>query len=158
AARTLLFSCSIGTIIEWYDFFVFASAAALVFDRAFFPRADPRIGVLLALSTYAVGFVTRPVGGIVFGVIGDRFGRKRAFVGGLVLMGRAAVGVGLVPDCGTIGVAAPALLVFLRLIQGLAVGGEVGGALLLVAETLPAERRAYWTAWPMIGGAAGNLL
>ncbi|MGH7615869.1 MAG: MFS transporter, partial [Gemmatimonadaceae bacterium] len=77
AARTLLFSSSIGTIVEWYDFFVFASAAALLFDREFFPRADPRVGVLLALSTYAVGFVTRPVGGVVFGVLGDRFGRKR---------------------------------------------------------------------------------
>ena len=158
AARRLLFSSSIGTIIEWYDFFVFASAAALVFDRAFFPRADPRIGVLLALSTYAVGFVTRPVGGIVFGVLGDRYGRKRALVWSLMLMGLATVGVGLVPGYATIGVAAPALLVLLRLTQGLAVGGEVGGALLLVAETLPAERRAYWTAWPMIGGPAGNLL
>jgi MFS family permease len=158
ATRTLLFSASIGTIIEWYDFFVFASAAALVFDRAFFPEADPRIGVLLALSTYAVGFVTRPVGGIVFGVIGDRYGRKRALVGSLMLMGLATVGVGLVPDYATIGVAAPTLLVALRLLQGLAVGGEVGGALLLVAETVPAAERAYWTAWPMIGGPAGNLL
>jgi MFS family permease len=157
AARTLLFSSSIGTIIEWYDFFVFASAAVLVFDRAFFPRADPRIGVLLALSTYAVGFVTRPLGGIVFGVLGDRYGRKRVLVWSLMLMGLATVGVGLVPDYETIGVAAPALLVLLRLIQGLAVGGEVGGALLLVAETLPAERRAYFTGWPMIGGPAGNL-
>ena len=158
AGRTLLFSSSIGTIIEWYDFFVFASAAALVFDHAFFPRADPRMGVLLALSTYAVGFVTRPLGGIVFGVVGDRFGRKRALVWSLTLMGLATVGVGLVPDYSVIGVAAPTLLVLLRLTQGLAVGGEVGGALLLVAETLPAERRAYWTAWPMIGGPAGNLL
>ncbi len=147
-----------GSIIEWYDFFVFASAAALVFDRAFFPRADPRIGVLLALSTYAVGFVTRPLGGIVFGVLGDRFGRKRALVWSLMLMGVATIGVGLVPGYATIGVAAPTLLVLLRLVQGLAVGGEVGGALLLVAETMPADRRASWTAWPMIGGPAGNLL
>jgi MFS family permease len=158
SSRTLLVSSSIGSIVEWYDFFVFASAAALVFDRAFFPRADPRIGILLSLSTYAVGFVTRPLGGIVFGVLGDRFGRKRVLVWSLMLMGFATVGIGLVPDYATIGVAAPALLVFLRLVQGLAVGGEVGGALLLVAETMPAERRAYWTAWPMIGGPAGNLL
>jgi MFS family permease len=157
-ARTLLVSSSIGSIIEWYDFFVFASAAALVFDRAFFPRADPRIALLLALSTYAVGFVTRPLGGIVFGVLGDRFGRKRVLVWSLLLMGVATVGVGLVPDYATIGVAAPTLLVLLRLLQGLAVGGEVGGALLLVAETMPAKRRGYWTAWPMIGGPAGNLL
>ncbi|MGH9885427.1 MAG: MFS transporter [bacterium] len=158
AVRTLLFSSSIGTIIEWYDFFVFASAAALVFDRAFFPRVDPLTGVLYSLMTYAVGFVTRPVGGVVFGVIGDRYGRKRALVWSLVLMGAATVGIGLVPGYATIGLLAPALLVALRLMQGLAVGGEVGGALLLVAESLPAERRGFWTAWPMIGGAAGNLL
>jgi MFS family permease len=156
--RALLFSSSVGTIIEWYDFFVFASAAALVFDRAFFPRADPLTGVLLSLMTYAIGFVTRPLGGILFGVLGDRYGRKRALVWSLMLMGLATVAVGLVPGYATIGVAAPALLVVLRLTQGLAVGGEVGGALLLVAESLPAERRGFWTAFPMIGGPAGNLL
>src|SRR4051812_754543 len=156
--RALLFSSSIGTIVEWYDFFVFASAAALVFDRAFFPRVDPRSGVLLALMTYAVGFITRPLGGVVFGVLGDRYGRKRALVWSLALMGFATVGVGLVPGYATIGAAAPALLVLLRLIQGLAVGGEVGGALLLVAESMPAERRGFYTGYPMIGGAAGNLL
>jgi MFS family permease len=157
-SRSLLLSSSIGTIIEWYDFFVFASAAALVFDRTFFPRVDTRSGVLLALMTYAVGFATRPLGGAVFGVLGDRFGRKRALVWSLMLMGVATVGVGLIPDYDTIGIAAPILLVVARLTQGLAVGGEVGGALLLVAETMPAERRGLWTGWPMIGGAAGNLL
>jgi MFS family permease len=158
AERTLLVSSSVGTIVEWYDFFVFASAAALVFDATFFPRVDPLSGVLLALMTYAVGFVTRPLGGVLFGVLGDRYGRKRALVWALVLMGVATVGVGLVPGYATIGPAAPALLVLLRLVQGLAVGGEVGGALLLVCETLSAERRGYWSAWPMIGGAVGNLL
>jgi MFS family permease len=158
ATRTLLFSSSIGTIVEWYDFFVFASAAVLVFDRVFFPESDPTIGVLKSLMAYAVGFVTRPLGGIVFGVIGDRYGRKRALVWSLMLMGLATVGVGLIPSYATIGIGAPILLVTLRLMQGLAVGGEVGGALLLVAESLPKERRAYYTAWPMIGGAAGNLL
>jgi len=158
AARTLLFSSSIGTIVEWYDFFVFASAAVLVFDRAFFPGSDPAIGVLKSLMAYAVGFATRPLGGIVFGILGDRYGRKRALVWSLLLMGLATVGVGLIPTYATIGVGAPILLVTLRLMQGLAVGGEVGGALLLVAESLPKERRAYYTAWPMIGGAVGNLL
>ncbi|MDB4874482.1 MAG: ral substrate transporter [Gemmatimonadetes bacterium] len=158
APRRLLVSSSIGSIVEWYDFFVFASAAALVFDRVFFPGADPRNGVLFALMTYAVGFATRPLGGVVFGVLGDRYGRKRALVWSLLLMGVATMGVGLVPGYAQIGVAAPALLVVLRLIQGLAVGGEVGGALLLVAESLPAARRGFWSAWPMIGGAAGNLL
>jgi MFS family permease len=157
-ARTLLLSSSIGSLIEWYDFFVFASAAALVFDRVFFPRFDPRIGVLLSLSTYAVGFVTRPLGGLVFGVLGDRFGRKRVLVWSLMLMGVATMGIGIVPSFATIGILAPLLLLLLRLIQGFAVGGEVGGALLLVAESLPASRRGYWCAWPMIGGPAGNVL
>jgi len=157
-ARRLLFSSAIGTIVEWYDFFVFASAAALVFDRAFFPEVDPLNGVLLALMTYAIGFITRPLGGFVFGVLGDRYGRKRALVWSLTLMGVATMGVGLVPTYASIGIAAPALLVVLRLVQGLAVGGEVGGALLLVTESLPAKRRGYFAAWPMIGGPAGNLL
>ncbi len=154
----LLFSSSIGTIIEWYDFFIFASAAALVFDRAFFPQVDPRNGVLLALMTYAVGFLTRPLGGVIFGVLGDRYGRKRALVWSLALMGVATMGIGLVPTYDAIGLVAPLLLVLLRLVQGIAVGGEVGGALLLVAESLPAERRGFYAAWPMIGGPAGNLL
>src|SRR5690348_8559162 len=157
-ARSLLISSSIGSLIEWYDFFVFASAAALVFDRVFFPQVDSRSGVLLSLMTYAVGFVTRPLGGMVFGVLGDRHGRKRVLVWSLVLMGIATMGVGLVPGYASIGLAAPLLLVMFRLLQGFAVGGEVGGALLLVAETLPAARRGYWTAWPMIGGPAGNVL
>src|SRR5690348_13661194 len=157
-AGTLLISSSIGSLIEWYDFFVFASAAALVFDRVFFPEVDPRSGVLLSLMTYAVGFLTRPLGGVVFGVLGDRYGRKRVLVWSLVLMGIATMGVGLAPGYARIGLLAPLVLVVLRLLQGFAVGGEVGGALLLVAETLPAARRGYWTAWPMIGGPAGNVL
>jgi MFS family permease len=158
STRALLISSSIGSVIEWYDFFVFASAAALVFDRVFFPSVDPRSGVLLALMAYAVGFVTRPLGGVVFGVLGDRFGRKRVLVWSLMLMGVATMGIGLVPSFATIGVLAPLILVMLRLVQGFAVGGEVGGALLLVAESLPAPRRGFWTAWPMIGGPAGNVL
>lgn len=158
ARRRLLVSCSIGSIVEWYDFFVFASAAALVFDRVFFPAADPRNGVLFSLMTYAVGFVTRPFGGLVFGILGDRYGRKRALVWSLVLMGFATMGVGVVPGYASIGVAAPVLLVLLRLIQGVAVGGEVGGALLLVTESLPANRRGFWAAWPMVGGPAGNVM
>ena len=158
STRTLLISSSIGSLIEWYDFFVFASAAALVFDRVFFPAADPRTGVLLALMTYAVGFATRPLGGVVFGVLGDRYGRKRVLVWSLMLMGVATMGVGLLPGYASIGVFAPLLLVLLRLVQGFAVGGEVGGALLLVTESLPAARRGYWAAWPMIGGPAGNVL
>jgi len=156
--RGLLVASSIGTIVEWYDFFVFASAAALVFDRVFFPKADPRNAVLYSLMTYAVGFATRPLGGLVFGVLGDRYGRKRALVWSLMLMGLATISVGLIPGYAKIGFLAPTLLVILRLLQGLAVGGEIGGALLLVTESLPAERRGFWAAWPMMGGAAGNLL
>src|SRR3954470_22899804 len=118
--RRLLLSSSIGSLIEWYAFFVFASAAVLVFDRAFFPGVDPRNGVLLALMTYAVGFATRPLGGILFGILGDKYGRKRALLWSLMLMGLATMGVGLVPNYATIGVAAPILLVVLRLTQGLA--------------------------------------
>jgi MFS family permease len=156
--RTLLVSSSIGSLVEWYDFFVFSSAAALVFDRVFFPAVDPRSGVLLSLMTYAVGFATRPLGGVVFGVLGDRYGRKRVLVWSLMLMGVATMGVGFVPGYARIGILAPTLLVLLRLVQGFAVGGEVGGALLLVTESLPAPRRGYWAAWPMIGGPAGNVL
>lgn len=157
-ARTLLVSSAIGSVVEWYDFFVFASAAALVFDRVFFPAAAPLTGVLYSLMTYAVGFATRPLGGVLFGVLGDRYGRKRALIWSLMLMGVATMAIGVLPGYATIGVLAPVLLVVLRLVQGLAVGGEVGGALILVAESLPAERRGYWSAWPMIGGPAGNLL
>jgi MFS family permease len=157
AARRLLLSSSIGTVIEWYDFFAFATGAALVFDKIFFPAFAPATGVLLSLMTYGVGFVTRPLGGVLFGIIGDRYGRKPALVLSLLLMGLCTVAVGLVPSYATIGVAAPVLLVFLRLLQGLAVGGEVGGAVLLVAESMSKERRGQWTAWPQIGGPAGNL-
>jgi MFS family permease len=158
AARRLLAASAVGSVVEWYDFFVFASAAALVFDRVFFPRADPRTGVLLSLMTFAVGFVTRPLGGVLFGALGDRYGRKRALVWSLVLMGAATVAVGLLPGYATLGALAPVVLVALRLVQGVAVGGEVGGAVLLVAESLPAARRGYWTAWPQTGGPAGNVL
>jgi MFS family permease len=156
--RRLLVSSAVGTVIEWYDFFAFASAAALVFDRAFFPKAAPLRGVLLALMTYAVGFTSRPIGGVVFGVLGDRYGRKRALVASLLLMGLATVAIGFIPSYARIGAAAPAILVVLRLCQGFAVGGEVGGAVLLVAESLDRERRGRWTAWPQVGGPVGNLL
>ena len=156
--RRLLVSSALGSVVEWYDFFVFASAAALVFDRVFFPAVDPLTGVLYSLMTYAVGFITRPLGGVLFGMLGDRHGRKRALIWSLMLMGGATMAIGLLPGYATVGVLAPALLVVLRLVQGLAVGGEVGGALILVAESAPAGKRAAWCAWPMVGGPAGNLL
>ncbi|WP_069165769.1 MFS transporter [Nocardia altamirensis] len=147
-----------GTTIEFYDFFLYGLAAALVFDKVFFPVDDPLIGVLLALVTYAVGFLARPLGGVVFGHLGDRLGRRRTLSITLMLMGGATVAIGLIPSYATIGVAAPILLVLLRLTQGLALGGEWGGAVLLVAEHGSPARRGFWSSWPQTGGPLGNLL
>ena len=148
----------IGTTIEWYDFFLYGSAAALVFNRLFFPSYDPLTGTLLAFATYALGFVARPVGGIVFGHYGDRIGRKRLLMLSLVLMGVATVLIGLLPTYAQIGVWAPLALIGLRLVQGFAVGGEWGGAVLMAAEHGDAARRGFWASWPQAGVAAGNLL
>ncbi|MBW4717115.1 MFS transporter [Saccharothrix obliqua] len=147
-----------GTTIEFYDFFLYGTAAALVFDKVFFPVGDPLTGVLLALVTYAVGFVARPLGGVLFGHLGDRVGRRRTLSLSLVLMGGATVAIGLVPSYASIGVAAPVLLTSLRLVQGLALGGEWGGAVLLVAEHGSAARRGFWSSWPQTGGPLGNMI
>jgi metabolite-proton symporter len=148
----------IGTTIEWYDFFLYGSAAALVFGHVFFPQSDPITGTLLSFGTYAVGFVARPIGGIVFGHYGDRVGRKKLLMLSLVLMGVATMLIGLLPGYAQIGVWAPVALVFLRLVQGFAVGGEWGGAVLMAAEHGSAARRGFWASWPQAGVAAGNLL
>jgi metabolite-proton symporter len=148
----------VGATIEWYDFFLYGAAAALVFNTLFFPDADPLVGTLLAFGTYALGFLARPIGGIVFGHFGDRIGRKKLLMVSLVLMGLATVGIGLLPTYAQIGVWAPILLVIMRLIQGFAVGGEWGGAVLLVAEYGTAKGRGFWTSWPQVGVPAGNLL
>ncbi|MEG8183395.1 MHS family MFS transporter [Nocardia terpenica] len=147
-----------GTTIEFYDFFLYGLAAALVFDKVFFPGSDALTGVLLAMVTYAVGFAARPLGGVLFGHLGDRLGRRRTLSLSLVVMGAATVAVGLIPGYATIGVAAPILLVVLRLIQGLALGGEWGGAVLLVAEHGSARHRGFWSSWPQTGGPLGNLI
>jgi MFS family permease len=146
----------IGTTIEWYDFFLYGSAAALVFNKLFFPKADPLVGAMLAFATYALGFVARPVGGVVFGHFGDRIGRKRLLMASLVIMGGSTVLIGLLPTYGQVGLLAPVLLILLRLAQGFAVGGEWGGAVLLVAEHGDAKRRGFWTSWPQSGVAAGS--
>ncbi|MGC5022455.1 MFS transporter [Micromonospora sp. DT47] len=148
----------VGTTIEWYDFFVFGSAAALVFNTLFFPKFDPLVGTILAFATYAVGFVARPIGGIVFGHFGDRVGRKRMLVLSLLIMGVATFAIGLLPTYASIGVWAPILLVICRLLQGFAVGGEWGGAVLMVAEHGDPARRGFWASWPQAGVPAGNLL
>ena len=156
--RRVVMASMIGTTIEWYDFFLYGSAAALVFNRLFFPSYDPLTGTLLAFATYALGFVARPVGGIVFGHYGDRIGRKKLLMLSLVLMGVATVLIGLLPTYEQIGIAAPLALILLRLVQGFAVGGEWGGAVLMAAEHGDAARRGFWASWPQAGVAAGSLL
>ena len=156
--RRVVMASLIGTTIEWYDFFLYGSAAALVFNRLFFPSFDPLTGTLLAFATYALGFVARPVGGVVFGHYGDRIGRKRLLMLSLILMGVATVLIGLLPTYHQIGIWAPVALIALRLVQGFAVGGEWGGAVLMAAEHGDAARRGFWASWPQAGVAAGNLL
>jgi metabolite-proton symporter len=156
--RRVVMASLVGTTIEWYDFFLYGSAAALIFNRLFFPEQDPLTGTLLSFGTYALGFVARPVGGIVFGHYGDRIGRKRLLMLSLVLMGVATVLIGLLPTYAQIGVWAPIALILLRLVQGFAVGGEWGGAVLMAAEHGDAARRGFWASWPQAGVAAGSLL
>ncbi|MET9336830.1 MFS transporter [Nonomuraea sp. NPDC003804] len=148
----------IGTTIEWYDFFLYGSAAALVFNTLFFPESDPLTGTLLAFLTYAVGFVARPLGGLVFGHFGDRLGRKTLLVISLLMMGIATFLIGCLPTHAAIGAGAPVLLTALRLVQGFALGGEWGGAVLIVSEHGDSSRRGFWASWPQAGAPGGNLL
>lgn len=156
--RTVVGASLIGTTIEWFDFFIYGVAAALVFNKLFFPAFDPLTGTLIAFSTYALGFFARPLGGIVFGHFGDRIGRKTLLMISLLMMGLSTTAIGLLPTYDQVGPLAPALLILLRLVQGFAVGGEWGGAVLIVAEEAPAETRGFWTSWPQVGAPAGNLL
>ncbi len=148
----------IGTTIEWYDFFLYGTAAALVFNRLFFPTLDPLAGTMASFGTYAVGFFARPVGGIVFGHFGDRMGRKSMLVTTLMLMGTATFLIGLLPTYDTIGVAAPVLLVLLRFVQGFGVGGEWGGAVLMAVEHGHGSRRGWYASWVQAGVPAGLVL
>ena len=148
----------IGTTIEWYDFFLYGSAAALVFNTLFFPDSDPLVGTLLSFLTYAVGFAARPIGGVVFGHFGDKIGRKKLLVLSLMMMGGATFAMGLLPTHATLGVGAPILLTVLRLIQGFALGGEWGGAVLIVSEHGDDKNRGFWASWPQAGAPGGNLL
>jgi len=156
--RQVVLASLIGTTIEWYDFFLYGTAAALVFGKLFFPAKDPLTGLLQAFLTYSLGFVARPIGGVVFGHFGDRIGRKRLLMASLVLMGAASMAMGLLPTYQQIGVAAPVLLAALRFVQGFAVGGEWGGAVLMAGEFGDAARRGSWSGWPQVGVPAGNLL
>jgi metabolite-proton symporter len=148
----------IGTTIEWYDFYIYGTAAALVFNKLFFPKEDPLTGTMIAFGTYALGFIARPIGGAVFGHFGDRIGRKTLLLASLILMGSATFLIGLLPTYAQIGVWAPIMLIGLRMLQGFGVGGEWGGAVLLIAEHAPAKSRGFWTSWAQVGVPAGNLL
>src|SRR5712691_712033 len=148
----------IGTSIEWYDFFLYGTAAALVFNKLFFPTFAPLTGTMAAFATYAVGFAARPIGGIIFGHYGDRLGRKTMLYLTLLIMGLATTAIGLLPTYATIGIWAPILLVAMRLLQGLGIGGEWGGAVLMAIEHAPAHRRGFYGSWPQMGVAIGLLL
>ena len=158
SVRRVIVASLIGTSLEWYDFFIYGTAAALVFNQLFFPSFDPLVGTLLAFATFAVGFVARPVGGVVFGHYGDKLGRKNVLVVTLLLMGIATFVIGLLPTYSTIGVWAPILLVALRFLQGLGLGGEWGGAVLMTLESGEEHRRGLNASWPQVGVPIGLLL
>lgn len=156
--RKVALTALAGTSIEWYDFFLYATAAALVFPSAFFPDSTPTMGLILSFGTFAFGFIARPLGGIIFGHWGDRVGRKKTLVIALVMMGVASTLIGLLPTYATIGIAAPILLSILRFAQGLAIGGQWGGAMLLVTESAPADKRGYYGAFAQAGAPVGVIL
>jgi MFS transporter, MHS family, shikimate and dehydroshikimate transport protein len=156
--NSVVFASCFGTIIEWYDFLIYATAAALVFNQAFFPTIDPLAGTLAALGTYAVGFLARPLGGALFGHFGDRLGRKSMLVVTLFVMGLSTFLIGLLPTYASIGVFAPILLIALRIVQGIGLGGEWGGASLTVLEHAPADKRGLYASFVQIGFPVGLVL
>ena len=147
-----------GTSIEWYDFFLYGAAAALIFPTEFFGEATPSTALILSLLTFAAGFIARPIGGIIFGHYGDRIGRKKTLVIALILMGVSSTLIGLLPTYAMIGVTAPILLTSLRFVQGLAIGGQWGGAMLLVTESAPSDKRGYYGAFAQAGAPIGVIL
>lgn len=156
--RTAVSSSTIGTTIEWYDFFLYGTAAGLVFDRLYFPTGDSIIGLLLSYGTFAVGFLARPLGGLLFGHLGDRIGRKKTLVTTMYIMGIATFLIGAIPTYEQIGIWAPITLILLRIAQGIAIGGEWGGAVLLSVEYAPKTRRGFFGSFPQMGLAFGLLL
>src|SRR3954462_1517499 len=156
--RQVLFASLIGTTIEFFDFYIYATAAVLVFPRLFFPAADPATARLASLATIAVAFFARPIGSALFGHFGDRIGRKTTLVAALLTMGVSTVGIGLLPTYATIGIAAPALLALCRFGQGLGLGGEWGGAVLLAIENAPPGKRAWYGMFPQLGAPIGFFL
>jgi metabolite-proton symporter len=156
--RTVIGSSLIGTTIEFFDFFIYGTAAALVFPKLFFPTFSPLVGLLAAYATLAIPFVTRPLGAIVFGNYGDKLGRKKMLILSLSMMGLATFAIGLVPSFDTIGVAAPILIIVLRLVQGFALGGEWGGATTMVVEYAPPERRGFLGSFVQLGNVLGLFI
>lgn len=157
--RKIVAASMAGTVVEWYEFFVYGTATALgVFGAVFFPGETAKTGLIYAFSTYAIGFIARPLGGLVFGHYGDKIGRKRLLQWSIVIVGVATFLMGCIPSHASIGFGAPLLLVILRFIQGFAVGGEWGGAVLLISEHSPNDRRAFWGSFPQVGVPLGNLI
>jgi MFS family permease len=157
--RRVVAASMAGTVVEWYEFFLYGTAATLVFNKVFFSASTSELdAILAAFVTYAVGFAARPFGGVVFGHFGDKYGRKKLLQFSILLVGASTFLMGCLPTFGQIGYWAPALLVVLRFIQGFAVGGEWGGAILLVADHSPNRDRGFWASWPQAGVPAGNLL
>src|SRR6266436_1005676 len=154
----VILAASIGSALEWYDFFLYGTAAALVFGELFFPKSDPVVGTLLAFLTFGVGFVVRPLGGILFGIMGDRFGRKPVLVATLLMIGVGTTLIGLLPTYAQIGYWAPALLVAMRVVQGLGAGAEYGGAVIFLVENAPPKHRGFWGSFAPLGVSIGNLL
>jgi len=156
--RNTILASVLGSVIEWYDFFLYATMAALVFNSEFFPEFDPLIGTLVAFGTFAAGFITRPIGGLIFGHFGDRIGRKKILVITMLIMGISTFLMGCLPTYAQIGVAAPVLLLLLRMLQGIGLGGEWGGAAILTFEHAPRGKRGMFSAWPQTGVPLGLLL
>jgi MHS family shikimate/dehydroshikimate transporter-like MFS transporter len=156
--RQIVWSSVIGTTVEWYDFLIYGTASALVFNKLFFPSIDPVVGTIAAFGSYAVGFLARPLGGAVFGHFGDRIGRKAMLSLTLMIMGLGTFLIGCLPTYGQIGILAPILLVALRLVQGIGIGGEWGGAVLMVVESVPAERRGFFGSIVQLGYPIGVIL
>ena len=156
--RRVVLSSLVGAVIEWYDFFLYGVVAGLVFNKLFFPEFSEGVGTILAFATFAVGFVARPLGGMIFGHFGDKIGRKKMLILTLQIMGASTVLIGLIPSYEVIGIWAPILLVICRLAQGIGLGGEWGGAVLMTFESAPAGRRAFYASLPQIGLSLGLML
>src|SRR6202048_3672253 len=158
ARLRVILAASVGSALEWYDFFLYGAAAALVFGDLFFPKSDPLVGTLLSFLTFGVGFVVRPLGGVLFGIMGDRYGRKPVLVATLLMIGIGTTAIGLLPTYAQIGYWAPVLLVAMRVVQGLGAGAEYGGAVIFLVENAPARHRGFWGGFAPLGVSIGHLL